>query len=172
MEAERAGSDPALTLGRRLEDCYRHIHATAMADVPICNPALGVAATGFRAYGGRVFGIVTTPWFMNLVALHLPDAPPAAPAAIGTTVRIGLPAGEVDFIAGELDTIGRIASCSLFSPVFEFATMETALETAEEAIRAFFDPSALEPPPAPPAPLNRRDLLRGKFRKHEEAMPE
>ncbi|WP_164924753.1 [NiFe]-hydrogenase assembly chaperone HybE [Sinorhizobium fredii] len=68
------------------------------------------------------------------------------------------------FNAGELDTIGRVDLCSLFSPVFEFATTEAALETAEQTIRAFFDPSAIEPPPAPTAPLNRRDLFRGKFR--------
>lgn len=167
--AERTAVDPALLLGQRLEGRYRHIHATAMADMPICNPALGVAATGFRTYGGRAFGIVTTPWFMNLVAADLPDGAPSAPAVMGTTLRVGLPAGEVEFIAGELDTIGRIDSCSLFSPVFEFATMEAALETAEEIARAFFDPATLEPAPAPAEPVNRRDLLRGRFRRPGEA---
>ncbi|NEJ24600.1 [NiFe]-hydrogenase assembly chaperone HybE [Rhizobium leguminosarum] len=161
MDAERAepvGPDPAHQLGQWFEDCYRHIHVTAMADVPICNPALGVAATGFRAFGGRAFGIVTTPWFMNLVAVDLPDGAPSAAAVSGTTLRVGLPAGEVEFITGELDGIGRVDSCSLFSPVFEFATMAAALATAEEAVRAFFDPAA----------VNRRDLLRGHFRKREE----
>ncbi|OHV80086.1 [NiFe]-hydrogenase assembly chaperone HybE [Ensifer sp. LCM 4579] len=168
MNANLANSDLALAVRKRLEARYRHIHA-AMADLPICNPVLSVAATGFRAFGGRAFGIVTTP--MNLVALDFPDAPPAA-RAMGTKVRIGLPTGEVDFLAGELDTIGRVDSCSLLSPVFEFAIMEAAMETAEEALRAFFDPSALEPPPPPAARLKRRDLLRGRFRKHEEAMTE
>lgn len=175
MNAERqdvAGIDPAQALGLRLAERYRHIHATAMADVPICNPALGVAATGFRAYGGRAVGIVTTPWFMNLVALDLPEGVSTPPAVMGTTVRIGLPAGEVDFIAGELDTIGRVDSCSLFSPVFEFDSMEAALETAEEVVRTFFDPMALEPKPAPAAPVNRRDLLRGHFRRPEEVSAE
>ncbi|MBB4188552.1 [NiFe] hydrogenase assembly HybE family chaperone [Sinorhizobium terangae] len=166
MDAERAGTDPALALGQRLEEHYRNIHATAMIDVPICNPALGVAATGFRAYGGRAFGIVTTPWFMNLVALDLPHAPPAARVAMGTAVRIGLPAGN----ASERDTIGRVDFGSLSSPVFEIATIEAALNTAEEAVRAFFDPSAFEPPPAPAATLDRRDLLRGHLRKNEEAI--
>lgn len=171
MDAEGAqeGVDPALALGGRLEARYRQIHATAMADMPICNPALGVAATGFRSYGGRAIGIVTTPWFMNLVAADLPGGAPAAPAGPGATVRMGLPAGEVDFIAGELDPIGRIDSCSLFSPVFEFATMEAALETAGEIARAVFDPATLDPPPAAPTPVNRRDLLRGRLRGHGEA---
>ncbi|WP_416798748.1 [NiFe]-hydrogenase assembly chaperone HybE [Ciceribacter azotifigens] len=166
--AEPVGPDPAHQLGQRLEDCYRQVHVTAMADVPICNPALGVAATGFRTFGGRAFGIVTTPWFMNLVAVDLPDGAPPTAAVSGTTLRVGLPAGEVEFITGELDGIGRIDSCSLFSPVFEFTTMEAALATAEGAMRALFDPSTLEPPPAPPVAVNRRDLLRGQIRKREE----
>ncbi|NRP74930.1 Hydrogenase-2 operon protein HybE [Ensifer psoraleae] len=170
MRAELAvpvGLDPVHQLGQRLEDRYRHVHVTAMADVSICNPALGVAATGCRAFGGRAFGIVTTPWFMNLVAIDLPDGAPSAAAVSGTTLRVGLPAGEVEFIIGELDGIGRVDSCSLFSPVFEFAAMEAALATAEEAVRAFFDLAPLEPPPAPPAAVNRRDVLRGHFQKRE-----
>ncbi|KUM27562.1 hydrogenase accessory protein HypC [Mesorhizobium loti] len=172
METDVAGTaqvNPAHALGLRIEARYRHVQATAMADIPICNPALGIAATGFRTHGDRAFGIVTTPWFMKLVAADMPDGRPAAPAAVGTTVRIGLPAGEVDFIAGELDAVGRVDSCSLFSPVFEFATMEAALEIAEEAICVFFDPGALEPPPTPPDAVNRRDLLCGRFFRGEEA---
>ncbi|MFC0804512.1 [NiFe]-hydrogenase assembly chaperone HybE [Ensifer sp. P24N7] len=163
-----AEPNPALALGQRLEARYRHIHATAMTDVPICNPALTVAATGFRTYRGRAFGIVTTPWFMNLVAVDLPDGAPAAPVATGTTLSIGLPAGEVEFIAGELHAIGRVDSCALLSPVFEFAAMEAALEMAEEAARAFFDPATFELASELRAVVNRRHLLRGHFRRREE----
>ncbi|MBP2448312.1 [NiFe]-hydrogenase assembly chaperone HybE [Rhizobium leguminosarum] len=165
---ELANIDPAEMLGLRLEARYRHIHATAMLDMPLCNPALGVAAVGFRTYGGRALGIVITPWFMNLVAADIPGGLQSAPVALGTTVRMGLPAGEVEFIAGELDAIGRVDCCSLFSPVFEFSTMEATLEAAEEAVRAFFDPATLEPP-RPPVSLNRRDLLRGSFRRQQES---
>ncbi|WP_420066862.1 [NiFe]-hydrogenase assembly chaperone HybE [Sinorhizobium americanum] len=163
---ETAKLDAALALGERVVACYRHILDTAMTDVPICNPALKIAATGFRTYRGRAFGIVTTPWFMNLVGVDLPEGAPGAPAAIGTI--LGLPAGNVEFIGGELDAIGRVDSCALLSPVFEFATMEAALEIAEEAARAYFDPATLEPTPAPAAVVNRRDLLRGRFQRCEE----
>ncbi|AJD43612.1 [NiFe]-hydrogenase assembly chaperone HybE [Rhizobium sp. SEMIA 4085] len=166
--AERTEIDPAEMLGLQLEMRYRHIHATAMQNVPLCNPALGSAATGFRICGGRALGIVTTPWFMNLAAVDIAGGVQSAPVASGTSVRICLPAGEVEFIAGELDAIGRVDSCSLFSPAFEFETMEAALETAMEAVRAFFDPAALEPAAAPPASVNRRDLLWGNFRKQQE----
>lgn len=165
---ETAELDPALALGERIVACYRCIHDTAMTDVPICNPALKVAATGFRTYRGRAFGIVTTPWFMNLVGVDLPEGAPAAPAALGTILRIGLPAGNVEFIAGELHAIGRVDSCALLSPVFKFATMEAALETAERAARAFFDPATLEPSPASAVAVNRRDLLHGRFHTCEE----
>ncbi|PJI40743.1 MAG: hydrogenase accessory protein HypC [Rhizobium sp.] len=172
MDADLSIADrdaAARALGQSLETLYRGIFERSMHDVPICNPALSIAASGFRSYGGRAFGIVTTPWFMNLVAADLPQGDPAPAVVPGTTVRIGLPAGEVDFIAGQLDGFGRLDSCSLFSPVFEFGSMDAALETAEEAVRAFFDAASLQAPPAPPAQVNRRDLLRGRLRNEEEA---
>lgn len=171
MDADLAiqtSDDAALALGQSLETLYRGIFERSMHDLPICNPALTVAASGFRSYGGRAFGIVTTPWFMNLVAADLPEGRPAPAVVPGTTIRIGLPAGEVDFIAGELEGFGRLDCCSLFSPVFEFGSMDAALETAEEAARAFFDSAILEEPPRPPAEVNRRDLLRGRFRQQED----
>jgi len=172
MDADLSIADrdaAARALGQSLETLYRGIFESAMHDVPICNPALRIAASGFRSYGGRAFGIVTTPWFMNLVAADLAEGVPAPAVVPGTTVRIGLPAGEVDFIAGQLDGFGRLDSCSLFSPVFEFGSMDAALETAEEAVRAFFDAASLLEPPARPAQVNRRDLLRGRLRNEEEA---
>jgi [NiFe] hydrogenase assembly HybE family chaperone len=158
----------AEAIAERLVAAYGRIAETAMAGVPICNPALGVAASGFRAWGGRAVGVVLTPWFMNLVAVDLAGHT-SAPAANGQTVAMFLPAGAVDFLVGELDGIGRIDSCSLFSPVFEFESMEVALETATEAANAFFDPAALVEKPKPAAPVNRRDLLRGRFGAQAEA---
>lgn len=161
----------AVEIAAALVARYTRIAETSMADVPICNPALGVAATGFRAYCGRAVGVVTTPWFMNLVAVALPgsEIPRASP---GQTVRLCVPAGEVEFIAGELEEVGRIDSCSLFSPVFEFATMDEACDVAAEIARNFFDPQVLDPPPPPPSRTSRRDLLRGKFASvPQEAQP-
>lgn len=172
MDAELSLADrdtAARALGQSLETLYRGIFERSMHDVPICNPALSIAASGFRSHGGRAFGIVTTPWFMNLVAADLPEGAPAPAVVPGTTVRIGLPAGEVDFIASQLDGFGRLDSCSLFSPVFEFGSMEAALETADKAVHAFFDAASLLEPPARPAQVNRRDLLRGRLRNEEEA---
>ncbi|GLR46138.1 hypothetical protein GCM10007880_66560 [Mesorhizobium amorphae] len=104
---------------------------------------------------------------MSLAAADIPGGVQSAPVGAGTTVRIGMPAGEAELIAGDLDTIGRIASCSVFTPVFAFVTMEAARETVAEAVRAFLNPAVLEPPGAGLASVNRRDLLRGNFRKQQ-----
>ena len=157
-------------LVERLEDRYRLIAETAMADVPICNPLLGVQSCGFRLWGGRAVGIVVTPWFMNLLAVDLPGHE-SLPVANGATVKMPLPAGEVDFIAGTLDGVGRVDACSLFSPMFEFQSMEAAVETANEAVRAFFDAEVLADPPKPAPVVNRRDLLRGRFQPSAESRP-
>ena len=161
-------NDPrAAALSESLATRYREIAATSMADMPICNRALGVAAEGFRVHAGRAVGIVVTPWFMNIVATDLPDGPPSAFARPGTSCRLALPRGEVDVIVGELPGVGRIDSCSLFSPMHEFADMAAAVETAREAMRALFEP---EPPPATPA-LDRRSFLRGGRPTAEGAAP-
>ena len=55
------------------------------------------------------------------------------------------PPATVDLIVGELPGFGRLDAASLFSPMFEFADMAAAVETAEAAARELF-----EPPPAPP----------------------
>jgi [NiFe] hydrogenase assembly HybE family chaperone len=169
-EADISAEDAAaVEIAAALVARYSQIARTSMADVPICNSALGVAATGFRAYCGMAVGVVTTPWFMNLVATALPGSELDG-TALGRSVRFCLPAGEVEFIVGELEGIGRIDSCSLFSPVFEFSTMDEACDVAGEIARHFFDPQTLEPPPPPPPRPSRRDLLRGRLsRQPEEA---
>ncbi len=157
MAETLAVCDP-LAVGDSLAALYRHIHMTSMADMPLSNPALDVASVGFRVEDEAVFGIVITPWFMNLVCLPASEAPRARP---GESVTRGLPAGLVTFTAGELDGFGPLETCSLFSPMFEFADMPAALATAEAAMAELFAPPAPEepaPPPPPPA-LDRRALF-------------
>jgi len=161
----------ALRIAGELTAIYRHINATAMADMPLCNDALDVAAVDFRVSGGRAFGIMLTPWFMNLVSVPLGEVDEVAP---GFEVSLGLPAGTVAFTRGDLDGFGRIDSCSLFSPVFEFEDMEAALATANAAMTAFFDATALEEPPPPPKPapvLDRRALFARRPPPAGEAQP-
>ena len=162
--------DPSVQVVR----VFEAIHASRMQGMPLLNPALRVEAVGFRRWQGRWLGVLITPWFMNLMLL--PDdaaawqrLPPRA--ALGYV----LPAGVFEFIGGHEPQLGDYQSCSLFSPVFEFADQDGARATALAALEALFDTAAhagAEGPttaaPAPgaapaPAAMTKRDFLRGRW---------
>jgi [NiFe] hydrogenase assembly HybE family chaperone len=195
MAAEQAALEmEAQAAGERLAAHYRDVYLRAMADVPICNLALDVAATGFRPFGGRFIGIVTTPWFMNVVLVP-PAAGSALQGASGETVPVALPAGKVDFLIGELAGFGRILTCSLFSPMDAFEDQAAALAAAEAALAGLLDVDLLageaEPEVYPTSPkfapepdgsaplevpsasktLDRRALLRGGLRADPPGAP-
>jgi [NiFe] hydrogenase assembly HybE family chaperone len=151
----------------RLAARYREIAGAAMLDVPICNPRLAVEAVDFRRWEGRALGMVVTPWFLNLTLFDVPDGDAAPAAERGATVPLSLPAGQVDLIVGDLPGFGRVDMCSLFSPMFEFAEMAAAVETAREALKALLTPPAAAPAPA----LDRRAFLRGARPRADEARP-
>ena len=154
----------ARATGDALAAVYR-IADRGMRDLPIYNPALAVAAIGFRALGDSALGVVVTPWFMNLVRV---PADRGAEASPGATVARAMPAGVMDFTVGVLDGFGVIESCSLASPMFGFADQQIAESTALAALAAVLDPdfavdaapeAAAVPQPAPA--LDRRRFLRG-----------
>jgi [NiFe] hydrogenase assembly HybE family chaperone len=158
-------------LAEGLQAHFRGVHARSMRDVPICNERLDVACAGFRPCGDWAVGIVATPWFMNIFAAPL-SAPVAA--APGETRRLTLPVGEVDFLVAEIEGFGRLLSCSLFSPMDEFADQAAALATAEAALDALLAPPApaLAPAPAPERPLaqvDRRVFFSSAFPAREAA---
>jgi len=149
-------------LASRLEEHFRDLHERCMKDVPICNEALGVAAVGFRPFGDWTLGIVLTPWFMNVVA-----APRGGAAKVedrpGATRSLTLPAGQVDFLATELDGFDRLLFASLFSPMQDFVDHAAALATAEASMAALMQPpktAAPAPAPDPPAVMDRRAFFR------------
>lgn len=160
-------ADPVAALAA----AFRHIAATRMAGVPILNPALAVEAVGFRqepALDGRWLGVLITPWFMNLICLPLAgDDWHALPS--GTGRNLDLPGGEVAFLAAQEDALGAYLSCSLFSPMQEFADQDYARAVAQEVLNQLLSPAAAEAAPAavPPdglqarmaQPVNRRGFL-------------
>jgi [NiFe] hydrogenase assembly HybE family chaperone len=162
----------------QVERVFAAIHRTRMQGLPFVNEALRVEAIGFRRWEGRWLGVLVTPWFMNLMLL--PDAAAAwRPVRCTDSIAYALPAGVFDFIGGHEPLLGDFQSCSLFSPMFEFADAEAARATALAALQALFDPRAQaggEEPgtrPAPPAgapaaaaartPVSKRDFLRGRW---------
>ncbi len=163
--------DPtAKAVGDALVAHFHHIHRTAMADVPICNPAVEVDQVGFKVYDGQVMGIVITPWFMNLVTAGLPGQP-LPEAEQGQRRTVALPAGRVEFLVGDVPGFGRLDACSLFSPMQDFADHAAVVATAVEVLVTLFTPP---PPPVPPMEreMGRRNLLRGRLStKPEGAAP-
>lgn len=144
-----------------LEECYRRIGERSMRDLPIYNEALAVAAIGFAVRNDAISGILVTPWFMNLILV--PQDGSLAARTPGTSFSHAFPAGAIDFTVAEIDGVGRIASSSLFSPMFQFDEMEAATATATAAMAEI-----LTSPPLPhdetrklaPA-VDRRNFLRG-----------
>jgi [NiFe] hydrogenase assembly HybE family chaperone len=100
---------------------------------------------------------------MNFVAADLPGAPPTPAVRAGASIKMALPAGEVELIVGELPGFGRLDSCSLFSPMDLFADVGDAIVAAREAMQALFDAELLRPREAPAA-LDRRAFLRGRLK--------
>lgn len=149
-------------VGARLVALWQGV-APAMADLPIYNPRLDVRATRFIAYGGWRVGVVTTPWFMNVVAL--PDAPETLPSQ-GSNIVVALPAGDLEAIVGKLEGFGPVATASLFSPMENFDDAGIAGDVAHAALAHLFEPPA-EPEPVPeppraPSAVDRRSLLFGR----------
>ena len=112
---------------------FEAIARTRMAGVPLLNPALAVEAVGFAIQSGEeqrtvATGILLTPWFMNLVRLPLQAIEDHAEVGRAQLHEVG--PETFDFIGAHEDSIGAYAACSLFSPMFEFATQAAARETA------------------------------------------
>lgn len=154
----------------QVERAFTQILAERMQGLPFLNPALRVEAVGFRRWEGRWLGVLITPWFMNLVLL--PDEEAAwRHVRYGDSLGYALPAGVFEFISAREPALGDYQSCSLFSPVFEFADQDGARATALAALAALFDAQAqagVEGPgtPAPDAgraPVSKRDFLRGRW---------
>lgn len=160
---DATGEGPARSVGARLAAIYEAIAERSMRDLPVYDPRLGVEAVGFTAIGDRVVGVLTTPWFMNLVVCDRPGGVPSTPAVKGASVTHALPGGEFSFVVGEIDGFGRLDSASLFSPMFDFADAATVRATAEAAIAEVTTAPAPEPTPPPAGgAIDRRALLFGR----------
>jgi [NiFe] hydrogenase assembly HybE family chaperone len=152
-EAVILRGDPSV----RVADAYERIWRTRMQDLAFLNPNLRVEAVGFRAWEGEWLGALVTPWSLNL--LLLPGEGEWASLAAGSERFVTFPAGCFRFIAGHEAGLGESQSCSLFSPVLEFADHEAARLTAAAALAGLFAADALADEPRA---VSKRDFLRGR----------
>jgi [NiFe] hydrogenase assembly HybE family chaperone len=138
----------------RLVNAYRRA-ALSMKGLPIYNPTLVVEGVGFRDFQGRQAGVIVTPWFMNLTVL--PGVADQGVWRKGESTRLVFPSGAYDFVVSEIEDPGLIGTCSLFSPMLDFADHAAARVAAQSAADSLFE--AEDPPPAPS--VSRRQLLTG-----------
>lgn len=125
----------------------------SMIGLPVHNDALRIEAVGFRPHDTGYAGVIVTPWCMNIVLLPAdPDAPP--PGALGSSRSIAFPSGAYSFIAGRMDGVGAVETCSLFSPMDEFDDPEVAKAAAEAAVEGLFAA------PEPEARADQRQVSR------------
>lgn len=147
----------------QLEVVFRDIAATRMADVPICHPGLAVRALGFEPLPEEpqvAFGVLLTPWFMNLVRLPLDPTAPAALAERASARRV-MHDRAFDFLGAFEPALGPFESCSLYSPMFDFVDQAAAVATAHEVLALLRQPEPAMPPAQPAAPA-RRGFLFGR----------
>ncbi|MEB0041116.1 MULTISPECIES: [NiFe]-hydrogenase assembly chaperone HybE [unclassified Pseudomonas] len=157
--------DTAQLRGEELAAHFRDIADTRMRGLPFLNPVLEVEAVGFSTQIASedascgVLGILITPWFMNLMWL----APAlSAPLAQGASREHLFGGQHLTFIGAVDEDFGTYESCSLFSPVFEFADQAAARATAEQVLLLLRGPVEEEKPQPHPA-LSRRSLLFGRL---------
>ena len=161
-----------------LEAAFRRIESATMADVPILNPTLRVEAVGFTRWQDHWLGIVITPWFMNLVLVP-GKSDTWQSVAPGQRRFRSFPSGDFAFLGSDEPEVGEFQSCSLFSPMGQFADQPGARDVAHAALEALLCEStaaqAAIPPNAPALedpkqaalerPMSKREFLGSVFRR-------
>lgn len=144
---------------------YQRIAEERMSGLPFVNPQLGVEAVGFRQFDDHLFGVLLSPWFMNMIVL--PGSEEWSELPQGERVTVVLPAGDYEFTVCRDDGLpGEYLSAVLFRTVADFPDQSTARAVAENIAEMLFeapDPGSelAHPVGAEPKPMSRRDLLSG-----------
>lgn len=141
-EAGRAAAAAADTSQGARVDALVQAYAAAEASIiglPVHNSALTIEAVGFRPFAEGYAGVIVTPWCMN-IAYVAADPATTPPAPLGATRVHAFPSGGYSFIIGRMDHVGVVETCSLFSPMEEFADPDVARATAESAVEGLFTP--------------------------------
>jgi len=120
-----------------LEQLYNGIQLNRMDGIPILNDKLKVQAIGFHEWNEYVIGVLITPWFMNLMLLPTAETD-WSDLNVGKKRSYVFEAGSFEFIMGWEEELGKYMSCSMFSPMFDFANQDAAVQTAEAIVAGMF----------------------------------
>ena len=126
-----------------LESVFNRIYKERMADVPIINDKIEVKAIAFQRWQTSYIGVMITPWFMNLIMLPGETENWDDKRELSSSTYT-FPSGNYEFLTGFEPDIGKYQMCSLFSPMFEFAENNAAIETAEAVITELMNTDNIE----------------------------
>lgn len=144
--------------GAQVEATFRRIHAERMADLPLLNPALEVAALGFARHGDDWRGVLVTPWCIDL--LLLPATTDWTIPGPHARVFRQYAAGNFAFLPNHEDELGDYLICALIHDMKQFADQETACMTAQACLIALdLAPGQPQADPAAPGSSSRRKFL-------------
>lgn len=143
---------------------FREVEQTRMRDVPILNPALQVEVVAFQPFAQGWLGVLLTPWFMNLVCLQSVEEG----ATVTDSLTLELPSGAYECQRNHAPQVGEFYTCSLFSPVLQFADQAAAVLTARHVMLSLTEERMQdvrdgETSAGTAHGCSRRDFLRGKL---------
>lgn len=121
------------TLAEELVEAFTFILNERMAGIPILNKKLQVEAVEFQDYEGRPFGVIITPWLMNLVMFPA-EGENWSGMNTGETAYYEFPAGERVFQINEFEGVGQIQTHSLYSPMSRFVNQDHARAAARKCL--------------------------------------
>lgn len=118
-----------------IEATFRRIHAERMADMPLLNPALSVAAVGFDRHQDKEWrGILITPWSFGLMLL--PATPDWTPIVEHTRVLREFASGTFVFLGNREEGVGEYLLCPLIHDMQQFSDLDAAVMTARASLIA------------------------------------
>jgi [NiFe] hydrogenase assembly HybE family chaperone len=165
-----------------LEAVYDDIARTRMAGLPVMNPALQVQALGFGGAPGQrsdmagadgIWGVLITPWFMNLlwrtgevgdvrIAPEAGQTKGALAPAVGHSRERKLGDHPLAFIGAWDERLGAFECCSLISPMFQFADQAAAVAVAQAVLTALRQ--SPDGPAAPPQSASADEVVAARRR--------
>lgn len=134
-----AGTDPLAARLAALEEAHRHVAATDMAGLGVCNTRLGVEAVGFRPFGTGWIGCLITPWTLNAVLLP-GDTGQWAGLNDGDKDVLETPAGQFAVTAARLGALGVAMTIPAVSDMQVFPDQDDARAASFAALDALLLP--------------------------------
>lgn len=121
------------SLAAEVKAVFTEINENSMAGLPIVNRFVDVDTIGFQEFDGRVVGVIITPWLMTL-AVFPGNEDDWSDVEVGTKTRFTFPSRDYEFLANEIEGIGKYYGYAMYSPMHEFEHHDHAVAGATSFI--------------------------------------